>query len=156
MSTSHSAHNHLSVPHQRLVVERRWRLGLGSRGHPSAVMQELYACLRRHGVSWKKPSPYTLKCRCVLQLSPGRQAGAAAGDAVVDGGGNGGTSAQLPRALPGVMAGADELPLDQRLVKFEVQLYKVRAFGRGRTGHSGRRLSGMLLLEPVPALSCSC
>lgn len=39
------------MPAQRLVAERRWRLGVHSRGHPSAVVAELLRALqvRRSG-----------------------------------------------------------------------------------------------------------
>lgn len=34
------------MPQQRLVAERRWRLGVQSRGHPSAIIAELLRALR--------------------------------------------------------------------------------------------------------------
>lgn len=34
------------MPQQRLVAERRWRLGMQSRGHPSAIVAELLRALR--------------------------------------------------------------------------------------------------------------
>jgi len=34
------------MPAQRLVAERRWRLGVHSRGHPSAVVAELLRALQ--------------------------------------------------------------------------------------------------------------
>ncbi len=34
------------TPQQRLVAERRWRLGVHARGHPSALMAELYRVLQ--------------------------------------------------------------------------------------------------------------
>lgn len=34
------------MPQQRLVAERRWRLGVQSRGHPSAIVAELLRALR--------------------------------------------------------------------------------------------------------------
>lgn len=52
------------APQQRLVAERRWRLGVHARGHPSALMAELYRVLQANGVNWKKVAPYILKCRC--------------------------------------------------------------------------------------------
>jgi hypothetical protein len=51
------------APQQRLVAERRWRLGVHARGHPSALMAELYRVLQFNGVAWKKVAPYVLKCR---------------------------------------------------------------------------------------------
>lgn len=35
-----------AMPQQRLVAERRWRLGVQSRGHPSAIVAELLRALR--------------------------------------------------------------------------------------------------------------
>ncbi|KAL4438213.1 hypothetical protein ABPG77_010574 [Micractinium sp. CCAP 211/92] len=68
MATSRS--NASLQPAPRLVVERRWRLGLSSRAHPSSIMQELYRTLQYCGVAWKKNGPYNLKCRAVLRLHP--------------------------------------------------------------------------------------
>lgn len=68
MATSRS--NASLQPAPRLVVERRWRLGLSSRAHPSSIMQELYRTLQYCGVAWKKNGPYNLKCRAVLHLQP--------------------------------------------------------------------------------------
>jgi 5'-AMP-activated protein kinase catalytic alpha subunit len=34
------------LPQQRLLAERKWRLGLTVRGHPSALMAELYRVLQ--------------------------------------------------------------------------------------------------------------
>ncbi|KAL4448458.1 hypothetical protein ABPG75_005677 [Micractinium tetrahymenae] len=71
MATSRS--NTSLQPAPRLVVERRWRLGLSSRAHPSSIMQELYRTLQYCGVAWKKnggKKDYNLKCRAVLRLRP--------------------------------------------------------------------------------------
>ncbi|KAI8466197.1 MAG: kinase-like domain-containing protein [Monoraphidium minutum] len=58
-----------ALPQQRLVAERKWRLGVAARGHPSALMAELY---RAHQISWKKAGPYNLKCRRMVTLYPKR------------------------------------------------------------------------------------
>ncbi|GLI66826.1 hypothetical protein VaNZ11_010801 [Volvox africanus] len=55
------------TPQQRLVAERRWRLGVHSRGHPSALMAELYRVLQLNQVTWKKVAPYALKCRAMIR-----------------------------------------------------------------------------------------
>ena len=55
-------------PAPRLVVERRWRLGIGSRSHPGTIMQELYRALASCGVTWKKGGPYNVKCRALVSL----------------------------------------------------------------------------------------
>lgn len=39
------------MPQQRLVAERRWRLGVQSRGHPSAIVAELLRALRASQVT---------------------------------------------------------------------------------------------------------
>lgn len=41
----HSGEGH-GLPQQRLVAERKWRLGWHARGHPSALMAELYRVLQ--------------------------------------------------------------------------------------------------------------
>ncbi len=71
MSTSFTTRGmslHADAPTGRVVVERQWRLGLPSRGHPSAIMQELFVLFKNHQVFWKKTTPYNLKCRCVVEV----------------------------------------------------------------------------------------
>lgn len=46
LATGLSAEGQASMPQQRLVAERRWRLGMQSRGHPSAIIAELLRALR--------------------------------------------------------------------------------------------------------------
>lgn len=60
------------LPQQRVLAERRWRLGVAARGNPSALMTELYRVLQANKVSWKKGGPYNLKCRRVVTLHPAR------------------------------------------------------------------------------------
>lgn len=62
--------DHSSLPQQRLLAERKWRLGLHVRGHPSALMAELYRVLQSYQITWKKLGPYNLKCRKVITLKP--------------------------------------------------------------------------------------
>ncbi len=59
-----------SIANQRLQAERRWRLGMHARGHPSALMAELYRVLQTQEIAWKKTAPYNLKCRKVFKLKP--------------------------------------------------------------------------------------
>ncbi|KAG2452015.1 hypothetical protein HYH02_003056 [Chlamydomonas schloesseri] len=61
------------TPQQRLVAERRWRLGVHARGHPSALMAELYRVMQLNGVAWKKVGPYALKCRAAVRKPPQEQ-----------------------------------------------------------------------------------
>ncbi|KAG2500353.1 hypothetical protein HYH03_001927 [Edaphochlamys debaryana] len=79
-----------STPQQRLVAERRWRLGVHARGHPSALMAELYRVLQLNQVAWKKTAPYALKCRAALRRPPGSVGGGGGGGS--DGGGGGGAA----------------------------------------------------------------
>ncbi|EFN56161.1 hypothetical protein CHLNCDRAFT_57611 [Chlorella variabilis] len=185
MATSRS--NTSLQPAPRLVVERRWRLGLSSRAHPSSIMQassstaELYRTLQYCGVAWKKNGPYNLKCRAMLRLRAPPP-----GD--MDGGGGSGSQAALSRQLSGVAsddgmalddpspsqaagggplsmavaaddarmdgvapgvrrpsgaAAAAEAAAQEREVKFEAQLYKMRD---GEYSLDFQRLSGDLFL----------
>ncbi|GBF87975.1 snf1-related kinase [Raphidocelis subcapitata] len=56
----------------RLLAERRWRLGVAARGHPSMLMGELYRALAANRIAWKKLGPYNLKCRIIVTLRPSR------------------------------------------------------------------------------------
>lgn len=56
---------------QRLVVERRWRLGCPCRVRPAAAVAELCRALGTLGIAWKKMAPYCFRCRVVLQAVPG-------------------------------------------------------------------------------------
>lgn len=58
-----------AAPGQRLVAERRWRLGVHSRGHPHRVIEDLLRALHALSVSYKKLAPYNYKCR---KLYPAR------------------------------------------------------------------------------------
>ncbi|KAJ9505516.1 hypothetical protein QJQ45_021086, partial [Haematococcus lacustris] len=58
------------APSQRVLAERRWRLGVHARGHPSALMAELLRVLQAAGIAWKKIGPYNVKCRKMVQLQP--------------------------------------------------------------------------------------
>lgn len=147
-------------PAPRLVVERRWRLGVGSRGHPGQIMQELYRGLMVCRVSWKKGGPYNVKCRAVLTL--GQNSGGKgltvsrqnsdAAEMVADTP----TAAQAVAVADAMqaddadvaMGGADLVPggglsPSDREIKFECQLYKVRD---GEYALDMQRLSGNLLL----------
>ena len=48
---------------QRLVAERRWRLGVHSRGHPHRIIEDLLRALHALAVGYKKVAPYNYKCR---------------------------------------------------------------------------------------------
>ena len=53
MHGHHSAGHHSPLPQQRLVAERKWRLGIQFRGHPSALMTELYRVLQARDTFWR-------------------------------------------------------------------------------------------------------
>ncbi len=53
------------APAQRVVAERRWRLGVHSRGHPHRIIEDLLRALAAHSVAYKKMAPYNYKCRKV-------------------------------------------------------------------------------------------
>ncbi|KAK9829879.1 hypothetical protein WJX72_008401 [[Myrmecia] bisecta] len=114
------------MPQQRVVVERRWRLGVHSRGHPSAIMAEIYRTLTLHRVAWKKTAPYNLKCRTVL----GSQ-----GSDMEDG------SPDMDTASAN--SGGTHPSDGRRIVKFEMQMYKMRD---GEYSVDIQRLQGELFL----------
>lgn len=58
-----------SAPGQRVVAERRWRLGVHSRGHPHRIIEDLLRALHALSVGYKKVAPYNYKCR---KLYPAR------------------------------------------------------------------------------------
>ncbi len=58
-----------AAPGQRLVAERRWRLGVHSRGHPHRIIEDLLRALHTLSVGYKKVAPYNYKCR---KLYPAR------------------------------------------------------------------------------------
>ena len=151
-------------PAPRLVVERRWRLGVGSRSHPGTIMQELYRALSYCGVFWKKGGPYNVKCRSIVPLKlPGMVTVGSLSR------GNSGVPASLDvtaMQLEDGAAAAPHSPLGERDVnsnsssaaavnsslsfaggrqleiKFEFQLYKVRD---GEYALDVQRLGGDLL-----------
>lgn len=61
-----------ALTQQRLVAERKWRLGSHGRGHASTIMAELFRVLQLNQVSWKKVAPYNIKCRRVVTVQPNR------------------------------------------------------------------------------------
>ena len=57
------------MPQQRLVADRRWRLGVHSRSHPSAIVAELLRGLQSNAIFWKKMGPYNFKCRKAVRYA---------------------------------------------------------------------------------------
>jgi 5'-AMP-activated protein kinase catalytic alpha subunit len=114
-----------AMPQQRLVAERRWRLGVQSRGHPSAIVAELLRALRASQVLWKKSAPYNFKCRKVIQI-PGKPQP---------------MEEATPEAADGLMG--DDATARERVLKFEVQMYRLRD---GEYVVDFQRLQGELFL----------
>jgi hypothetical protein len=61
------------LPQQRLVAERKWRLGWHARGHPSALMAELYrvlqvCCMVYIVVTFVTKDDVCLRCGCYVML----------------------------------------------------------------------------------------
>lgn len=99
------------ITNQRVHAERRWRLGLHSRGHPSSLMAELYRVLQLLGIVWKKISPYNLKCRKAMRT---RRVSVANDDSL---------DHQMDEiaAKPAGVEGEGE-----SILKFEIQMYKAK------------------------------
>lgn len=112
------------APAGRVVAERKWRLGVHARGHPSSLMAELLRVLQASGISWKKIGAYNLKCRKVVEL--GRQrSGIMTDDGDEERLEGMDTSGLTHQASSGqgrqLSLGAPDTEL-----KFECQMYKVR------------------------------
>lgn len=127
-----------TVLQQRLVAERRWRLGIQSRGHPSAIIAELLRALRASQVMWKKGAPYNFKCRKIVQLQD--------------------KAASIEEETAEMETCRDEVegqPTSrQRLLKFEVQMYRMR---EGEYVVDFQKLQGELFLfmDLCSTLFCS-
>jgi 5'-AMP-activated protein kinase, catalytic alpha subunit len=139
------------LPTQRIVAERRWRLGAATHGHPAAVVQALLAALAGRGIAWKKIGPYAFKCRATLPPPTGGKGGGGGGGGGDAAMGEAGPVADEPPtaaggADPSTTAGADAdddaqpgsagdgpaaaaaawAALDQGVLVFEAALFKVR------------------------------
>ena len=104
------------IANQRVHAERRWRLGTHSRGHPSALMAELYRVLQLLGIAWKKLAPYNLKCRKVIKtrrVSVADDLDHQMDEIVAKSGGAEG-------------AEGEELVPGESMLKFEIQMYKAK------------------------------
>ncbi|MEW5318425.1 MAG: hypothetical protein WDW38_009648 [Sanguina aurantia] len=125
--------SHHSQVQQRLTTDRKWRLGVHARGHPSALMLELYRVLLLNNVCWKKLGPYNLKCRRLVTLPPLRHSPRST--AMSDD-----TDEPLAPEAPSARAASDNAPLSvvdrkasglgnadgEVVLKFETHMYKVR------------------------------
>jgi 5'-AMP-activated protein kinase catalytic alpha subunit len=134
-------------PAPRLVVERRWRLGLGSRGHPGTIMQALHQALAACGITWKKGGPYNARCRAVIVLKgSGGQHGGVDSRGLLHRQSSGiDEDAVMDDEEEGVKSPVSESEMKRTReieIKFECQLYKVRD---GEYALDVQRLSGNLL-----------
>lgn len=126
-------------PAPRLVVERRWRLGIGTRGHPGATMQELTRGLGLMGICWKKEGPYNIKCRTELTVR----------DQPRHHGDTSKTSGHDDEETAMDFDTAGDSPMTSQsvgrhvVVKFECQLYKMKD---GHYALDIQRLSGDLMM----------
>ncbi|MEW5301429.1 MAG: hypothetical protein WDW36_004289 [Sanguina aurantia] len=125
--------SHHSQVQQRLITDRKWRLGVHARGHPSALMLELYRVLLLNNVSWKKLGPYNLKCRRMVTLPPLRHSPRST--AMSDD-----TDEPLAPEAPSARSASDNASLSvadgkasslgnaegEVVLKFETHMYKVR------------------------------
>lgn len=128
-------------PSPRLVVERRWRLGLGSRSHPGTIMHALHQALAACGISWKKGGPYNARCRAVVVLKASVNDDESRGELQRQGSGI--DDDAMMEEEDGVKSPQSEGGRQKEIeIKFECQLYKVRD---GEYALDVQRLSGNLL-----------
>lgn len=84
---------------RRLLAQKQWNLGVYLQGFPQDAMAKLYSVLRSKNVQWKKLGPYCLRCRKVLAPES---------------------------CLEPVDMTEDETKPEEQVIKFEVQLYRIR------------------------------
>mmetsp|Transcript_43989 Transcript_43989/g.113929 ORF Transcript_43989/g.113929 Transcript_43989/m.113929 type:complete len:517 (+) Transcript_43989:331-1881(+) len=94
---------------QRVIAQRKWRLGVQSRQHPSTLMAELYRALQTLGIGWKKIAPYCIRGRFVYP-SP-------ISSTSMD---------ETPGELEDATSPDQDIAASPRMIKLEVQLYKSR------------------------------
>lgn len=73
LATGLSAEGQASMPQQRLVAERQWRLGMQSRGHPSAIIAELLRALRASqvpAISGHHQAVHAVACAALPRTEP--------------------------------------------------------------------------------------
>eukprot|EP00238_Polyblepharides_amylifera_P000466 CAMPEP_0196572784 /NCGR_PEP_ID=MMETSP1081-20130531/2766_1 /TAXON_ID=36882 /ORGANISM="Pyramimonas amylifera, Strain CCMP720" /LENGTH=446 /DNA_ID=CAMNT_0041890217 /DNA_START=123 /DNA_END=1463 /DNA_ORIENTATION=+ len=130
----------------RMIAERHWTLGIQTRRPPAEMMTEVFRTLQSIGVGWKRTQPYTVKCRQQLAAATTShppssvlthlQSGAAPPSV-------GGPSTPQNPAAPhpadplvatsatttppsGVQDMSHAITTQHLLVKFEVQLYRLK------------------------------
>jgi len=117
-------------PQQRLMAERKWRLGVHARGHPSALMTELLRALQLGGICWKKLAPYNIKCRKTVQVAKAPPGSAAMSDDEgdkLDGMDAGSpTTTANAHVSPEPASSQPQQHTVEAELKFECQMYKIR------------------------------
>ncbi|KAJ7515275.1 hypothetical protein O6H91_22G008600 [Diphasiastrum complanatum] len=122
----------------RFPADRKWALGLQSRSHPREIMTEVLKALHELDVAWKKIGHYNFKCRW---LSPSPRHGSCStvdnnvlgspmipGSPLVPSSPMVSGSPVIPEILHDHPVPSDGTDHDEpgSVVKFEVQLYKMR------------------------------
>ena len=114
-------------PAPRLVVDRKWRLGLRTRCHPGHLIQALCRVMASFNISYKKGKvPYNLKC--MVEIATG------------DDGESDDTSMMIDDSVP---EKRDASTWSTEVIKFEFQVYRTR---EGEYTLDVQRLEGNLLL----------
>lgn len=125
---SHRSSGNLQ-PAPRIVVERKWRLGLRTRCHPGHLVQELCIALNKMKVSYKKGRmPYSIKCRAEIVHPTHTELGQTEDTSMMD---DDTTLAQ------------GDTENKREVMKFEFQVYRTR---EGEYTLDVQRLEGGLLL----------
>ena len=98
--------NQQDMGHQRRVLaQKQWNLGVHVQGLPQEIISKLFNVLRCRSVVWKKIGPYCVRCRKVLHPDGSMDAG----DMVDD-----------------EAASPDSTKAEEMVIKFELQLYRIR------------------------------
>lgn len=139
-------------PAPRIVVERKWRLGMRTRCHPGHLVQELCRVMRANNVAYKMgKTPYNIKCR--VEMYAGGSKGDTDMSMMVDDSMSE-TSMRDTDDGPGALA---TKTTQIEVIKFEFQVYRTR---EGEYTLDVQRLEGSLLMflslssELMSALQC--
>eukprot|EP00889_Picochlorum_renovo_P006864 jgi/Picre1/33894/NNA_001373.t1 len=139
-------------PAPRIVVERKWRLGMRTRCHPGHLVQELCRVMRANNVSYKMgKTPYNVKCRVEMYSSDSKND--ADTSMMVDDE----TSETSMRDMDDGTAVTPTRNAQIEVIKFEFQVYRTR---EGEYTLDVQRLEGSLLMflslssELMSALQC--
>jgi 5'-AMP-activated protein kinase catalytic alpha subunit len=139
-------------PAPRIVVERKWRLGMRTRCHPGHLVQELCRVMRANNVSYKMgKTPYNVRCRVEMYSSDSKN------DADTSMMLDDETSETSMRDMEDGTAVTPTRNAQIEVIKFEFQVYRTR---EGEYTLDVQRLEGSLLMflslssELMSALQC--